>query len=210
MTPLRFFREFGRERAQALRFVCSDMWQPYLKVIAKKAGQALHVLDRFHIMANMNKAIDEVRRREVRDANSSRSMRRSTPGSASAMDGLRGVQPGRAAGGRDGGEQAGDRRDEAGRTKRATFRSTGKVGEPSGLVVIRAKGSASAAPSAEPPTEPTSPTSAPSMRKMRRTCAVVVPTALRMPISRVVCTTETTRTLAMPRATAITMKTWIM
>ena len=42
------------------------MWQPYLKVIAKKAGQALHVLDRFHIMAKMNKAIDEVRAAEAK------------------------------------------------------------------------------------------------------------------------------------------------
>ncbi len=66
-TLLRFFREFGRERTQALRFVCSDMWQAYLKVIAKKANLALNILDRFHIMANMNKAIDEVRRREVKD-----------------------------------------------------------------------------------------------------------------------------------------------
>ena len=66
-TLLQFFREFGRERAAALRFVCSDMWQPYLKVIAKKAAQAIHVLDRFHIMANMNKEIDEVRRQEVKD-----------------------------------------------------------------------------------------------------------------------------------------------
>ena len=37
-TLLRFFRWFGRERTQALRFICSDMWQPYLKVVAKKAG----------------------------------------------------------------------------------------------------------------------------------------------------------------------------
>lgn len=66
-TLLRFFRQFGRERATALKFVCSDMWQPYLKVIAKKAHQAVHVLDRFHIMANMNKAIDEVRRQEVKE-----------------------------------------------------------------------------------------------------------------------------------------------
>src|SRR5487761_2721059 len=66
-TLLRFFREFGRERTQALRFVCSDMWQAYLKVIAKKANLALNILDRFHIMANMNKAIDEVRRQEVKD-----------------------------------------------------------------------------------------------------------------------------------------------
>jgi transposase len=66
-TLLGFFRRLGRERAAALKFVCSDMWQPYLKVIAKKAGQAVHILDRFHIMANMNKAIDDVRRIEVRE-----------------------------------------------------------------------------------------------------------------------------------------------
>ncbi len=60
-TLLRFFRFLGKERAAGLQFVCSDMWQPYLKVIAKKAGQAVHVLDRFHIMQRMNKAIDQVR-----------------------------------------------------------------------------------------------------------------------------------------------------
>ena len=66
-TLLRFFRWFGKERSQALGFVCSDMWKPYLKVVAKKAGTAIHVLDRFHIMANMNKAIDEVRAQEAKE-----------------------------------------------------------------------------------------------------------------------------------------------
>jgi transposase len=66
-TLLRFFRQFGRARAAALQFVCSDMWRPYLKVVAKKAAQAVHVLDRFHIMAKMNKAIDEVRAKEARE-----------------------------------------------------------------------------------------------------------------------------------------------
>jgi len=65
-TLLRFFRMFGKERSAGLRFVCSDMWKPYLKVIAKKADQAIHVLDRFHIMAKMNKAIDAVRAAEAK------------------------------------------------------------------------------------------------------------------------------------------------
>jgi transposase len=65
-TLLRFFRAFGRERCARLRFVCSDMWKPYLKVIAKKASEAIHVLDRFHIMTHMSKAIDEVRAKEVK------------------------------------------------------------------------------------------------------------------------------------------------
>lgn len=65
-TLLRFFRFFGKERNQALKYVCSDMWRPYIKVIKKKAGQALHILDRFHIVAKLNKAIDEVRAGEHR------------------------------------------------------------------------------------------------------------------------------------------------
>jgi transposase len=65
-TLLRFFHMFGKERSSLLRFVCSDMWKPYLKVIAKKAGQAVHVLDRFHVMSKMNKAIDEVRAAEAK------------------------------------------------------------------------------------------------------------------------------------------------
>ena len=66
-TLLRFFWDFGKERSAQLHFVCSDMWKPYLRVIAKKASQAIHVLDRFHIAMHMNKAIDEVRAQETRD-----------------------------------------------------------------------------------------------------------------------------------------------
>ena len=66
MVIRRFDPFSGHERSQALRFVCSDMWKPYLKVIAKKAGTALNILDRFHIMAHISKAIDEVRAQDVR------------------------------------------------------------------------------------------------------------------------------------------------
>ncbi|MDX2208707.1 MAG: ISL3 family transposase [Gemmatimonadales bacterium] len=65
-TLLGFFRWFGTERSAQIRFICSDMWRPYLKVIARKAAQAIHVLDRFHIMANLSKAIDQVRAEESR------------------------------------------------------------------------------------------------------------------------------------------------
>ena len=66
-TLLRFFRWFGGIRSSRLRFICSDMWKPYLRVVAKKAAGAVHVLDRFHIASHMSKAIDEVRAQEVRD-----------------------------------------------------------------------------------------------------------------------------------------------
>ena len=41
------------------------MWQAYLNVIAEQLKQAVHVLDRFHIMKKMNEAIDQVRRSEA-------------------------------------------------------------------------------------------------------------------------------------------------
>jgi transposase len=57
-------KELGPEVVKGLRFVCSDMWKPYLQVIAAEAEQALHVLDRFHITKHLNDAVDEVRRGE--------------------------------------------------------------------------------------------------------------------------------------------------
>lgn len=65
-TLLWFFRWLGKERSQELKYICSDMWKPYLKVIARKATGAVHVLDRFHIMAHLGKAIDEVRAQEAK------------------------------------------------------------------------------------------------------------------------------------------------
>lgn len=65
-TLLKFFRWFPKNQAQKLEFICSDLWKPYLKVIAKKAGQAVHVLDRFHLIQRINRAIDEVRAAEAK------------------------------------------------------------------------------------------------------------------------------------------------
>ena len=61
---LRFFRQFNI--TSTLEVICSDMWKPYLKVIRKKAPQALNILDRFHIMKKFNEAIDNTRRQEAR------------------------------------------------------------------------------------------------------------------------------------------------
>jgi len=56
----------GESACQGVRFVCSDMWQPYLKVIREKLGHAVHVLDRFHIMQQFGKALDEIRAEEAK------------------------------------------------------------------------------------------------------------------------------------------------
>ncbi|PIU67565.1 MAG: hypothetical protein COS85_00240, partial [Armatimonadetes bacterium CG07_land_8_20_14_0_80_59_28] len=45
------------------------------KVIAKKAGRAVHILDRFHIMAHFSKAIDEVRAKEAKELKRTRRVR---------------------------------------------------------------------------------------------------------------------------------------
>jgi len=63
-TLRRGLEALGPQVLSGLRYVCSDMWQPYLSVVAKMAGHALHILDRFHIVQHLNQAVDEVRRAE--------------------------------------------------------------------------------------------------------------------------------------------------
>lgn len=60
----------GVDLIGSIRFVCSDMWKAYLKVIRKKLPGALHILDprgRYHTVANLNKALDQVRAQEARE-----------------------------------------------------------------------------------------------------------------------------------------------
>src|SRR5512135_425552 len=61
-----FFRTLTDEVKASIRYLCSDMWKPYLNVLAQEVSGAIHVLDRFHIMQAMNKAIAEVRAEEAR------------------------------------------------------------------------------------------------------------------------------------------------
>src|SRR6266446_10084989 len=61
-----FFAMIGPEVSAKIEFVCSDMWQPYLRVIREKCSQALNILDRFHIVAKMNEALDDIRAAEYR------------------------------------------------------------------------------------------------------------------------------------------------
>jgi len=65
-TLLRFFLDFGKENTKHIKVVCSDMWKPCLKVIAKKIPQALNIPDRYHIMKKFNDALDDIRIDEVK------------------------------------------------------------------------------------------------------------------------------------------------
>lgn len=62
----RFFAMIGPELSATIEFICSDMWKPYLRVIREKCGQAVHVLDRFHIAKKLQQAVDDVRSTEAK------------------------------------------------------------------------------------------------------------------------------------------------
>jgi transposase len=59
-------KSLGKPACLGVKYVCSDMWRPYLNVIAEALGQAIHVLDRFHVMHQFGKALDEVRAEEAK------------------------------------------------------------------------------------------------------------------------------------------------
>jgi transposase len=61
-----FFDEQGHIWCNGIDFVSSDMWKPYLNVISTSLKNAVHILDRYHIVAKLNEAIDMVRRQESR------------------------------------------------------------------------------------------------------------------------------------------------
>jgi transposase len=61
-----FFTLIGIALSKKIEYVCSDMWKPYLRVIRERCSNAINILDRFHVVAKMNKALDEVRAGEAR------------------------------------------------------------------------------------------------------------------------------------------------
>jgi transposase len=61
-----FFTFFGKEKSEKLKFVGSDMWKAYITTIKKYAVNAIHILDRFHIVMHLNAAVDKVRAEEAR------------------------------------------------------------------------------------------------------------------------------------------------
>ena len=58
---LPFLRALGARGRRKLRGVVSDLG--YLAIIASRLAHAVHILDRFHIVQWVNRALDEVRRR---------------------------------------------------------------------------------------------------------------------------------------------------
>jgi transposase len=65
-TLLQGLNTFGKAVCDGICYVCSDMWAPYLAAVRQRLPDALHILDRFHIRQQLNKAVDEVRKDEAR------------------------------------------------------------------------------------------------------------------------------------------------
>ena len=66
-TLAAFFDWFGEERTAAIEGVCCDMWQPYIDTVKERAPQAVLVFDKFHIVQHLMRAVDQVRRDEIRE-----------------------------------------------------------------------------------------------------------------------------------------------
>jgi len=68
-TLRKFFAKMwhkDRKFIKNIKVVCTDMWKAYLHVLKEKVPDAVNVLDKFHIMQKMGKALDTVRVQEVR------------------------------------------------------------------------------------------------------------------------------------------------
>ncbi|MCU7861521.1 MAG: transposase, partial [Candidatus Thiodiazotropha sp. (ex Lucinoma kastoroae)] len=62
-----FFDWFGEERTEQLEGVCCDMWRPYVDVVKARVPKAILVFDKFYIVQHLTKAVDQVRRDEIRE-----------------------------------------------------------------------------------------------------------------------------------------------
>jgi transposase len=63
-----FFEELGKEKSQNIDLVVMDMWDPYIASVRNHCRNAEIVFDKFHIVKTVNKALDEIRKKEFAKA----------------------------------------------------------------------------------------------------------------------------------------------
>ncbi len=61
-----FYEFLGPERSQGIRLAVMDMWKPFRKATVAHAPQAAILYDKFHVLRQLNDAMDEVRKAEYR------------------------------------------------------------------------------------------------------------------------------------------------
>ncbi len=62
-----YFDLLTQEQKAGIKAVAMDMWQPYIQATTSALGESKIVIDRFHVMKHMNKAVDEVRKQESKE-----------------------------------------------------------------------------------------------------------------------------------------------
>lgn len=65
---LAWFEERGKAWCEGVEVACSDMWDAYQEAAAEKLPNAQRVVDRFHLMKNLNDALTKARRAIQNDA----------------------------------------------------------------------------------------------------------------------------------------------
>jgi transposase len=67
-TLEKWLDERGKAWCAAVEVACSDMWDAYQNVAAEKLPNARRIVDRFHVMKNLNDALTKARRAIQKDA----------------------------------------------------------------------------------------------------------------------------------------------
>lgn len=65
-TVVAWLKQLPAERREAIRTVCTDMWEGYVSAVGEVLPQATIVIDRFHVACHYRQAVDELRKKEVR------------------------------------------------------------------------------------------------------------------------------------------------
>lgn len=61
-TLLNWLEKRGAEWCATIKIACSDMWDAYQAAAAQRLPNARRVVDRFHVMKNLNEALSKARR----------------------------------------------------------------------------------------------------------------------------------------------------
>lgn len=64
----KFFNELSPQQLQAIKVVCMDFWDPYIKSVNHNLNHATIVFDRYHLKKHLNDCIDNLRRAMVNQA----------------------------------------------------------------------------------------------------------------------------------------------
>lgn len=75
-----FFRLIGTEAAAAIRIVASDEHEGYAAAVREHCPNAIHVLDRFHLMQNFEEAVNETRKQLHEEQSPGSELKRLTRG----------------------------------------------------------------------------------------------------------------------------------